>query len=205
MISWEPLRTLYSKLPSIVGSLSSTSRRLLGLSFATVVNALLVCLLLLGLTRAPVQLPAREIQLSVIGGPRMTKSKPIEPKLVPPDTPLTPPPEITVEDDAPSNSITVAPAQGGPGVTVPAEAIGETHTAPALSGDFLGLARKSILCLLLQIAEDGTVKDAAVQTSTGSTELDRIVVAWVRQHWRYRPALRDGTPVAVTTTANVPF
>ncbi|MBL6854693.1 MAG: TonB family protein [Alphaproteobacteria bacterium] len=90
-------------------------------------------------------------------------------------------------------------------MTVPAEAIGETHTAPTLSADLTDIARKSTLRLRLRVAEDGSIKDASVDASTGSAQLDRIALAWVRAHWRYRPALRDGTPIAVTTTALVRF
>ena len=57
----------------------------------------------------------------------------------------------------------------------------------------------------LRVADDGTVSDAVVDSSSGSREIDTLAIAWVKAHWRYRPALRGGLPVVVTTTAIVPF
>lgn len=188
-----------------VSSLLPAYRRSLTWVAVGAVHVVLLVLVLFGFTRPPAPPAAHDLQLTIIGGPRVLRSEPIQPTLAtPPQVPLVVPPEIEV-DDTPSTAITVAAAPGGPGVTVPAEAIGETHTAPTLSADLTDIARKSTLRLRLRVAEDGSIKDASVDASTGSAQLDRIALAWVRAHWRYRPALRDGTPIAVTTTALVRF
>ena len=59
--------------------------------------------------------------------------------------------------------------------------------------------------LILSVTETGTVSGAQIRGSSGFRVLDDIAVAWVKDHWRYRPAMLDGKPVAVTTLAIVIF
>ncbi len=165
----------------------------------------LIYLLLAGLGQTIIQPAERELFLTFNGGgPRVARSEIVKPPIVLPQEPVVTPPEIEIADD-PANAIAVAPAAGGPGVTVPAEAIGTSHTVPVLPASLLTIARQAMLRLRLMVGTDGTITDASVDTSTGSQELDRLVVAWVKAHWRYRPAMRDGVAISVTTTALVPF
>src|SRR3569832_2698553 len=96
----EKLGSLSRALSQRFGALPVQYRSALGWSFAAIVHAALICLVLFGLTRTPVPERARELEVTTIGGLRAIKSKPIEPELIPPDTPLVPPPEITIDDMA---------------------------------------------------------------------------------------------------------
>lgn len=113
------------------------------------------------------------------------------------------PPTLPVADDMPGDSSAPSIAPGGGGITKPAESDGATHTTPPLSDAQLALARKAPLRLRLSITPDGAIDDATVEQSCGLAAVDDLVVAWVKAHWRYSPALRDGQPIAVETTALV--
>ena len=59
--------------------------------------------------------------------------------------------------------------------------------------------------LTLALDELGNVSGASVARSSGFAGLDDAAVAWVKSHWRFRPATQDGKPVASTVQADVTF
>jgi TonB family protein len=181
-------------------------RRALAAVLVVGLHLLLVYVLIIGLKQRFVQHTAPTMELTLDpGGPRVARGAPTKPALVVPNEPEITPPEIAIDTPASSDAILATAAVGGPGVTVPAEAIGTSHTVPTLSSELLALAHRAMLRLQLTIAADGTVIDAMVENSSGSAALDNLVLAWVKAHWRYRPAMRNGTAISVTTTSLVPF
>ncbi|MBV8977162.1 MAG: energy transducer TonB [Alphaproteobacteria bacterium] len=86
-----------------------------------------------------------------------------------------------------------------------ASAIAATHTIP----DYPALARhmgwEGKVVLHLSISPQGIVTAADVVRSSGYDELDQAAVSWVIAHWRYNPAIEDGSPVASETDAAVVF
>lgn len=183
----------------------SLQRRPLIAALVLSLHILLVYVIVAGLKLQVDHKPEPEMLVTLSsGGPRIVRGVATKPTLVMPEEPLVPPPEIVAEE-RPVDSILVASATGGDGVTVPAEAIGSTRSVPALSPDLLAIARRAALRLRLTIAADGSVFDAVVENSTGSSAVDQMAVAWVKAHWRYRPAMRNGLPISVATTSLVPF
>jgi protein TonB len=144
----------------------------------------------------------REVTISLIGGPTSLESIPPRPaSLVAPTLLDLPPPVLEVND-----SILIADAiapSGSPNVTTPATAIAEQHTFPRMP--LLSKEKTATVRLLLSIATDGTVVDASVAESSRNAALDSLAIAWVKAHWRYRPALQNGEPIAVVTTAIMTF
>jgi TonB family protein len=200
--------------------LADSARRWLGVSFAlarrnqrslALVSVALLHVLLFymvlwssHLTQAPAS--GHEMQLDLpSGGPRVAKGAPPRVDLAAPSEVSVPLPDIVVDTAPETPSIALPYASGGPAVTVPAEAIGETHTSPPLSDSLLAVARRALLRLHLMVGTDGSITKATVDNSSGSPQIDALTVAWVRSHWRFRPAMRDGQPVEVVTTAVVPF
>ena len=59
--------------------------------------------------------------------------------------------------------------------------------------------------LHIYVTAQGTVSNATVVSSSGNAELDSNAVSWVIAHWKYKPALASGTPVASETDANVVY
>lgn len=96
------------------------------------------------------------------------------------------------------------PVQAAP-VLTPAHGIANTHTTPAYPPLAVRLNQQGNVQLSLIIDEQGYVTDATVLTSSGYDALDAAAVAWVKAHWRYQPATRDGHPVSATTNAIVTF
>jgi len=58
--------------------------------------------------------------------------------------------------------------------------------------------------LKVLVTEAGDVSRASVVQSSGDDRLDRAATDWIR-HWKYLPAVQDGTPRAVETYAKVTF
>lgn len=55
------------------------------------------------------------------------------------------------------------------------------------------------------VKDDGSVGDCNVTTSSGKSRLDDAACAMVKRHWKFKPAMQDGKPVAVFLAAEVIF
>jgi|ERR1043166_1817582 protein TonB len=125
----------------------------------------------------------------------------------------TPPvlPDFKIDDSSrPANPPITSPRLGGggnvaPGPTLGPIAIAETHTIPPYPMIGIRLGHEGTVRLAISLDEDGNVVAAQVERSSGYQELDAAAVVWVRSHWRYRPAMRDGQPIRATVPAMVTF
>ncbi|MDR3528823.1 MAG: TonB family protein, partial [Rhizomicrobium sp.] len=186
-------------LQRFLAGISPRQRRVLAASGALGCQTVMLTLFFVsaGLTTPK---PPAEIELSISGTPGVEtpNNKPPE---IPPDLPTVTPPEIDLADAIHADA---EPAAGLANVTRPAEAIAEAHLFPQAPPTFKSKG-PVLVRLLVSISESGMVSSAAVQNSSGIAMLDSLAVEWVKQHWRYHPALRDGAPVAVDTIAMVSF
>ncbi len=120
-----------------------------------------------------------------------------------------PPPIPT--DNSQSNDHGIKTVIGtGPTIAQPipptgASALASTHTTPDYPSMDRLLGHQGAVKLALVIDEQGNVTDASVVQSSGYDGLDQAAIAWVKTHWRYHPATRDGKPVASRTQAQVTF
>jgi TonB family protein len=80
-----------------------------------------------------------------------------------------------------------------------------THTTPPYPSIEARLGHAGTVTLRLSVSADGSVIDAQVENSSGSSALDQAAIAWVKEHWRYTPATHDGTAVPATTEAAIRF
>jgi protein TonB len=140
----------------------------------------------------------------------------IHPRLIDPSAPPIPhPPQPWLNPDDHNPTIS-NPPPGGSGtgtplaqpplpVSVPARGITATHTIPAYPPIAARLNEQGSVRLMLHIDEQGYVVDAMVIGSSGFQALDAAAVVWVKEHWRYQPATRDGMPVPASTEAIVTF
>jgi TonB family protein len=55
------------------------------------------------------------------------------------------------------------------------------------------------------IAMDGSVSDCTVIMGSGFQRLDDAACVMVKNRWKFKPAIRDGQPVAVSIAAKVIF
>lgn len=135
---------------------------------------------------------------------------PVNPTMTKPTTPVIPIPQIPVDSGNGGPILTApTPSNGGSPSTLdsyaPASAIAATHTIPAYPALDRRLDHEGTVLLTVAIDTEGNVSDASVLKSSGFEGLDAAAVAWVKEHWRYKPATRNGNAVTGTARAEVTF
>lgn len=148
--------------------------------------------------------------------PPIIIEKPVNPPPQPP-TPhqqttevyVPPPDNWTDESQQPTNDTGGIQATYTPhpqaAMSAPAQSIMSTHTIPPYPPIAIRLGEQGNVTLQVHISENGAVTDAVVLRTSGHPRLDEAAVAWVKAHWRYRPAEQAGKPVASTMSAVVKF
>jgi TonB family protein len=179
--------------------LSRRQQRLVAAAGAIGAQAFLVLMLAIG-SRAVFARPSDVTEVTISGpwGDPNVKTRPPE---VQPELPTITPPEIQISD---SVDLSGAETPGLPNVTRPAEAIAAAHMFPSAPAVYRSGGPHSVV-VLLSVSEGGAVSAASVMISSGIAALDAMALEWVKKKWRYLPALRNGIPVSVTTTAVVTF
>lgn len=106
------------------------------------------------------------------------------------------PPQIVIADDA-----------GATLAAVPAVSILAPRPDPVHPNDAPRVAHASgsPLVLKLLILNDGSVGDAQVATSSGDAQTDADVLAFIKEHWRFLPAMLRDTAIQYWTTVAVPL
>lgn len=142
--------------------------------------------------------------------PPKTVPLPVQPNLVKPTMPTeptVPPPPIVIADTQPPASITVVPTPTNvtPVSDSAAAGVSNTHTTPPYPPTARSAAHQGTVVLALTVSPQGDVTGAAVAQSSGFPELDQAAVAWVTEHWKYKPAVRGGVAVTSQTQAAVKF
>jgi periplasmic protein TonB len=182
-------------------------RRFWGLFFAILLQVGLIYALVEGLnlkvwptpTVAPFQ-----VTLPQSGKPHpppppntMTEPAPLQP--------IVPVFQIESGDEGSRITLPQTPTGGGEAVFQAAQSVAATHTKPPYPPIEQRLGITGAVQLRLTISAGGLVTGAEVTRSSGSAGLDRAAQAWVLAHWRYRPALHAGAPVASTTQVLIRF
>ena len=80
-----------------------------------------------------------------------------------------------------------------------------THSTPPYPPLSRRLGEQGKVGLRIFIAADGHISDVQVAKSSGLERLDEAARDWVRAHWLYRPATREGKAIAAETEAVVVF
>lgn len=155
------------------------------------------------------------IDLVPIKPPELPRTPPPPP---PPTTeikiPTVPPPTFTTEREQTGGGITTttgtqtASTQTPPkpaGISRGPEGITATHTVPPYPPIARRLGAEGKVTLRLTVGTDGRVSAAEVVTSSGRDDLDEAAHDWILANWRYRPALKDGSPAVVQVLASVTY
>jgi protein TonB len=190
--------------------------RIVGLALVVALHVGFVYALISGLAmRAVMQLPGELIAQVAVPPPPTPQPPPLVPNLAQPSVPTVVAPLIRIEESqAGAHAITVyvgpptpaysEPTSAAPAST-PAVAIEKTHTIPPYPLSARRLAEQGTVRLSLTVSPDGSVSDASVIVSSGTSMLDDAAIEWVKRHWRYKPATKNGHVVATTVRANVIF
>jgi len=192
--------------------------RIASILFVGALHIALIYALATGLAaRLVTQLP-KEITAQVIEPPQPKQEPPpVDVNLAQPTLPSVQAPQINIQQPPVAHTITTmvappAPPPVAPPVTTvlppaptPPSGIASTHTIPPYPDQSRRLGEQGTVRLRIEVAEDGTVSDASVVQSSGSSTLDDAAVAWVKDHWRYKPATQEGHAVSASVQAAVVF
>lgn len=143
--------------------------------------------------------------------PKVIPDRPAAPAIVAPvhavPLPSPTPPIRTVEQAPPPAAVSDAPAAppAAPPVAV-ADLAARMISAvpPRYPVESRRRREAGVVLLSLLLAEDGSVEDVRVQSSSGFDRLDRAALTAVRR-WRWSPTLVGGKPVKVRGLVRIPF
>lgn len=192
-----------------------TPERIVGIGFVGLLHVLAIWAIVSGLGIKIVNAIApKDIQLTLPKNeeppPPAETPKPPTVELPTVKTESAPPPDITIDQPmaqqpqivaAVTNPVTPQP------ITPDTSAAGimNTHTTPPYPELDRRLGNQGTVKLRLAISPQGIVTSADVVQSSGFPSLDQAAVSWVLGHWKYKPAVQAGSPVASTTVAAVVF
>jgi protein TonB len=122
-----------------------------------------------------------------------------------------PPPSPAGAGSAAHAAPDAAPGAGDAGTgrvtgehVIPARPEGARNAPPPYPADAVRRGEQGLVSLLIHVAPDGRAAAVDVVASSGFADLDAAAQATVRA-WHYRPALRDGAPVASELPFNINF
>lgn len=136
--------------------------------------------------------------------------------------PFVPPPEVSIAQDAPTNSITTqseiarpdpprvappAPPAPPAAVAPPSPATPKGRGNTFSDDDFPDASRRAeeqgVTRVSYVVGADGKVSSCTVTQSSGFPRLDDATCKIIMRRFRFNPATRDGQPVAETKTQPV--
>jgi TonB family protein len=113
-----------------------------------------------------------------------------------------------VASSRPSSRPLVAPSNQEqvvePGFSPPMRDPDDTAPGPEYPPDAARRGLEGVVQLLVYVEKDGHVAGIAVSRGSGSAELDVAAEQAVRL-WKFRPAMRDGVPIANSTNLTLRF
>lgn len=198
------------------GRKEMTPERIAGIGFVAVLHVVAISAIVLGLVqRVPKVAPPHEFTARFV--PVKPETPPPAPKMpivtvTNPVTTSVPEPVFNIRDDDPDRGKIVGSLTPVPLVPTPptvadtlAMGIAGTHTIPPYPLLERRLGEQGTVTLSLTISPQGVVTGAEVVKSSGYPGLDQSAIGWVMAHWKYKPAVRNGSPVTSQTTAAVVF
>lgn len=186
-----------------------SSERAIGFAFVGLLHVAIVAAIVMSLAPHVSTYINHITLLPEVVIPRAVPPPPATPTMQQPEKVFADRPIVSIDDGKPREGITVTakpqPLFAEQTPITPAEGIAATHTQPPYPALAIRLAREGTVRLKLSIDTAGVVTSAAVESSSGSTDLDQAAIDWIKTHWRYHPAIARGAPVAWTSEAAVVF
>lgn len=171
--------------------------RLSGVAFVLLLHAALVFGLMVSLGHVTVSVPRPPVSAEVlVEAPPPPKT--IDPVVLAP-TPVPSEPLVPAIQSAGSGGIHVAVQVG------PRAIAGRPNARPSYPEASIRLGEEGSVVLLLLVGEDGRVKDARIDVSSGHRRLDRAASAEALRSYRFLPGTEDGRPKAMWHRVKVTF
>jgi protein TonB len=184
------------------------ARRFSGVIIVGAIHAGIAVLLILGMV-TKMELKKEDLQATVEEQKVQPKPPPPPPpKFEKPPPPFVPPPDFNIQSEAPPPRAIVAtpvpppppPPRAAPPAPpaippTPPEKILATHTQPPYPALSQRLAEQGTTVMNCVIDENGRCVEITLAKTSGSNRLDTAAMDYVKQRYRWKPAMRDGKPV----------
>jgi protein TonB len=170
------------------------------------IHVVIISALIVGLSNDQLRKEVLDISASVVSKKVTVKELPPPPVAVvrPPPVVAAPPPQIVIA--APPPPVVVpkaAPPPPPPPPPSPPKEIARTHTLPPYPALSQRMGEQGTTGLTCDIGVDGKPSACTVSKSSGSQRLDDAASSYVKDHYTWQPATRDGKPVPDKTQLNV--
>ena len=170
------------------------------------INVAVIAALVAGLSSSQLRQAVVDISASVIAKKVTVKEVPPPPPAAvrPPPSIAAPPPQIVIAAPPPAVVEKVVAPPPPPAVppTEPKE-IARTHTLPPYPALSQRMGEQGTTQLACDIGVDGKPTACTVAKTSGSPRLDESALSFVKDHYTWQPATREGKPVAGKTQLNV--
>jgi len=181
------------------------TRRSAAIGIAIVLHSVILWLLAFVIRPSLTSQLPHELQVAVVAtniGVKEAPAPPVDWKFETPETPLIPVPDITIVPDQGDGGIVAdtITRQLGPRLDP-----GHVNQRPELPHTLGDLVKALSLELRILVQPDGSVGQAQVIRSTGTSDIDRLAIEWVQNTWHYLPASVNDKPIAAWTTVIVRF
>lgn len=183
-------------------------RRIISFGLVGALHFALIAAVISGLAHRYVKVIPPVLEATVIDQPTAEPKQTAlaKPAMAQPEEPAIAPPDIIIDTNSQAPALPLQPQQqANPPVSAAATGVTSTHTTPPYPGQERREGIEGTVQLHLSVGADGRVSSATVVRSSGNADLDSNAVAWVVAHWKYKPALASGVPVASETDANVVY
>ncbi|MGB5948870.1 MAG: TonB family protein [Parvibaculum sp.] len=196
-----------------------SARRAAGLGGVLLLHAAFIWAFANGLTETPLEMVSSPVEVRIIAAPEAPRS--VSP--APPPREIAPPPKPVPPVAQKPRAVARAPKKEAPRATIttvapPAKAAAESAPSASMSapeitppqGDATRpnrrppypamsrrLGEEGTVALLLHVTASGDVDEARIEKSSGYARLDKAVASEAMKSWRFTPAMKGGSPIAV--------
>ncbi|HTQ15108.1 MAG TPA: energy transducer TonB [Rhizomicrobium sp.] len=188
----------------------ASERRTFTIAAVAALHVAVIYTIMVALNIVPSPLPDHETRFRVIPPNIVVDHPPVQVihsggTFVKPDAPTAVKPDIDIDHGTGGGGIPYTPGNTQADNFVTASAIAATHTIPSYPALDRRLGHEGTVLLAIWIGVDGNVSQATVARSSGFPGLDQAAIDWVKAHWRYKPATKNGAAVPSSTQASVAF
>jgi len=195
-----------------------STRRATGLGAVLLLHAAFIWAFANGLTETPIETASNPVEVRIIAAPEAPRIVPpapapretAPPKPVPPVAQKPRPVARAPKVEAPRATLTtVAPPAKAAATSAPSASMSVPEITPP-QGDAMRpnrrppypamsrrLGEEGTVALLLHVTASGDVDEARIEKSSGYARLDKAAASETMKSWRFTPAMKGGSPIAV--------
>jgi protein TonB len=168
------------------------------------IHVVIISALVIGLSNDQIRKTVGELTATMITKKVSVQELPPPPisEVKPPPAMVAPPPKIEIAIAPQPVIVTPLPMIVALPPSPPKE-IARTHTLPPYPALSQRMGEQGTTALTCEIGVDGKPINCAVTRSSGSQRLDDAASSYVKDHYTWEPATRDGKPVADKAQLNV--